>query len=225
MFPLGKCMDIKCLVFDCDGVILDSVPVKTNAFGRLAEPYGAEARDRFVMYHMRHGGVSRYRKFAWFFQEVLGREITPEESEQWGRDFVRFSLDEVRKCALIPGVLETLRKWHGRLKLYVCSGAPGGEVRDVLTERKLAGFFDGIFGSPPAKDKLLQQIVDKEAQALPEQAVMVGDASTDRYAAESVGALFYGVGPELRGGSFAWSEDLRPFNKWLESHLESGHRG
>ena len=37
-------MALKCLVFDCDGVILDSVPVKTRAFARLAEPYGEEAR-------------------------------------------------------------------------------------------------------------------------------------------------------------------------------------
>ena len=54
-------MALKCLVFDCDGVILDSVPVKTRAFARLAEPYGEEARDRFVMYHTVHGGVSRYQ--------------------------------------------------------------------------------------------------------------------------------------------------------------------
>ena len=45
-------MSLACIVFDCDGVILDSVPTKTRAFARLAEPYGAEARDRFVMYHM-----------------------------------------------------------------------------------------------------------------------------------------------------------------------------
>ena len=35
-------MKLECLVFDCDGVILDSVPVKTRAFGRLAEPFGPE---------------------------------------------------------------------------------------------------------------------------------------------------------------------------------------
>ena len=85
-------MSLACIVFDCDGVILDSVPTKTRAFARLAEPYGAEARDRFVMYHMTHGGVSRYRKFAWFFSEILGREITPQESEEWGKRFASYSL-------------------------------------------------------------------------------------------------------------------------------------
>ena len=42
-------MPITCLVFDCDGVILESVPTKTRAFGRIAEPYGHEARDRMLM--------------------------------------------------------------------------------------------------------------------------------------------------------------------------------
>ena len=31
-------MALKCLVFDCDGVILDSVPVKTRAFAVWPSP-------------------------------------------------------------------------------------------------------------------------------------------------------------------------------------------
>lgn len=108
-------MALKCLVFDCDGVILDSVPVKTRAFARLAEPYGEEARDRFVMYHTVHGGVSRYKKFEWFFREILDREITPAESEEWGRRFAEYALDEVRRCELIPGIARVLEHWQGKL--------------------------------------------------------------------------------------------------------------
>ena len=121
-------MALKCLVFDCDGVILDSVPVKTRAFARLAEPYGEEARDRFVMYHTVHGGVSRYKKFEWFFREILDREITPAESEEWGRRFAEYALDEVRRCELIPGIARVLEHWQGKLPLYVCSGAPHEEL-------------------------------------------------------------------------------------------------
>ena len=122
-------MSLACIVFDCDGVILDSVPTKTRAFARLAEPYGAEARDRFVMYHMTHGGVSRYRKFAWFFSEILGREITPQESEEWGKRFASYSLEEVKRCPLIPGVEKALTDWEGKLPMCVCSGSPTEELR------------------------------------------------------------------------------------------------
>ena len=154
-------MALKCLVFDCDGVILDSVPVKTRAFARLAEPYGEEARDRFVMYHTVHGGVSRYKKFEWFFREILDREITPVESEEWGRRFAEYALDEVRRCELIPGIARVLEHWQGKLPLYVCSGAPHEELNFILKERGLDSCFTGIYGSPPSKAKLLAMIVDK----------------------------------------------------------------
>lgn len=209
-------MPLQCLVFDCDGVILDSVPVKTRAFARLAEPFGQEARDRFVMYHTVHGGVSRYKKFEWFFREVLGREISQEESALWGRRFAEYALDEVRRCPLIPGVRDVLEGWHGRLPLYVCSGAPEEELRLVLHERRLEGYFIGIHGSPPAKAQLLAEIV-RNAGVEPENVLMVGDAVTDRDAAEQVGTLFYGVGQELKGGPFPWGEDLTGLNDWIRA--------
>ena len=41
-------MALSLIVFDCDGVILESVDAKTKAFAQVAEPLGAEARDRLV---------------------------------------------------------------------------------------------------------------------------------------------------------------------------------
>ena len=48
---------------------------------------------------------------------------------------------------------------------------------------------------------------------------MVGDASTDRNAAEEVGTLFYGTGPELRGGDFPWGPDLTGLDAWIAEHV------
>ncbi len=212
-------MPLKCLVFDCDGVILDSVPTKTKAFARLAEPYGEEARDRFVMFHKTHGGVSRYRKFAWFFQEVLGREITEEESQEWGHRFSEYSLDEIKKCPLIEGVEDVLTSWKGKLPMCVCSGTPTEELVQVLSLRRLDGFFDVILGSPPAKAEVLANIV-RDLKQDPADVLMVGDASTDRDAAEKNGTLFYGCGPELKNdGLFPWGETLTGLNAWIAAHV------
>ncbi|MDR2745243.1 MAG: HAD family hydrolase [Desulfovibrio sp.] len=212
-------MPVRCLVFDCDGVILDSVPVKTRAFARLAEPFGAQARDRLVMYHAVHGGVSRYKKFEWFFQEVLGRAITPEESAEWGRLFARYALDEVRSCRLIAGAQEVLNAWRGRLSLFVCSGAPQEELRVILRERRLENYFDGVHGSPPAKEQLLAKIVAGTGLP-PDSVLMVGDAVTDRDAAGHAGARFYGVGERLRGGDFPWGPDLTRLNGWISENTD-----
>ncbi|MDR3357983.1 MAG: HAD hydrolase-like protein [Desulfovibrio sp.] len=212
-------MPVQCLIFDCDGVILDSVPAKTRAFARLAEPYGTQAMDRLVVYHIAHGGVNRYKKFEWFFREVLGRAITPEESAEWGRLFVRYALDEVRSCRLIAGAQKVLDDWRGRLPLFVCSGAPQEELRVILRERRLENYFGGIYGSPPDKAQLLTKIVAETALP-PDSVLMVGDAVTDRDAAEYAGTRFYGVGVQIKSGDFPWSLDLTELNDWIAENID-----
>ena len=209
-------MALSCIVFDCDGIILESVPVKTRAFARIAEPFGAEAVDRLVMYHRMHGGVSRYLKFEWLYREVLGRDIAPAELAELGRRYVDIAFEEICRCDLVPGVEDVLKRWQGRTPMYVCSGAPHEELNVILKGRGLDHYFEGIYGSPPAKAELLRGIVGLVG-ADPASVVMVGDSVTDLDAAETVGTLFYGRGSDLRGGSFPWGEDLTGLNAWLES--------
>ena len=209
-------MPLSCIVFDCDGVILESGPVKTRAFARIAEPFGAEAVDRLLMHHKMHGGVSRYKKFEWLYREVLGRAITQEELADLGRRYAAIAFEEVCRCDLVPGAEAVLKRWRGRTPMYVCSGAPHEELHVILHGRGLDQYFTGIYGSPPAKAELLRSIISR-AGADPATAVMIGDSVTDRAAAELVGTLFYGRGDEFRGGDFPWGEDLTGLNAWLES--------
>jgi phosphoglycolate phosphatase-like HAD superfamily hydrolase len=63
--------DYDTLVFDCDGVILDSNRIKSAAFRTVTAPFGAEASARFLDYHHRHGGISRNEKFAHFLDAIV----------------------------------------------------------------------------------------------------------------------------------------------------------
>lgn len=209
-------MALSLLVFDCDGVILESVDAKTDAFAQVAEVYGEEARDRLTLFHRMHGGVSRREKFDWLFREVLGREITPDEMEQLCARFVTYALDNVLNAPLVPGILDVLDRWKGRVPMYVCSGTPQDELVTILERRNLAHYFTGISGTPPAKAELLKAIVRK-AGVDPADAVMVGDASTDRLAAEAAETRFYGRGREFDGSGYPWGEDLTGLNPWLEN--------
>jgi HAD superfamily hydrolase (TIGR01549 family) len=209
-------MAFSLLVFDCDGVILESVDVKTKAFKRIGDDFGPELSDRLVMYHQMHGGVSRFKKFAWLYQEALGRPTTPEEDEALNKRFTRYALDEVMRCPLVPGAQKVLDRWKGVVPMYVASGAPRDELEFILRERGLDGYFDGIRGYPPGKSALLQSIVQR-AGTDPSQTVMVGDASTDMLAAEAVGTLFYGRGKFFAGSGYPWHDDLTRLNEYLES--------
>ncbi|MBQ7457357.1 MAG: HAD family hydrolase [Desulfovibrio sp.] len=211
-------MALSLVVFDCDGVLLDSVPVKTRAFARLAQPYGDEAVSRFVAFHEAHGGVSRFQKFAWFFQNILNRPITEADSKAWGDRFQSICREELAACQCIPGAKEALTFLQGKIPLVVCSGAPAEEQKDILTLHGLAAFFDGIYGSPPPKAELLEQIVQSYAVS-PQETLMVGDATTDRDAARACHTLFYGVGHSIKSQEYPWSEDLVAFIPFVQGVL------
>ena len=196
---------IDVVVFDCDGVLLDSVPVKTRTFGKLFEDLGPEAVAHVIKYHLSHGGTSRYAKFEHYYQEFHGRSITPEESAALDKRFNELALDELVRTPFLPGVEDFLKAHRETWPLYVASGAPQYELEIVLSKVGLAGYFKGILGSPTPKAQLLADIVAAEGVA-PGRVLMIGDANTDLAAARAVGTRFVGIGefPE----PVAWLPDL-----------------
>ena len=63
--------DYATMVFDCDGVVLDSNRIKTEAFRTAARPYGKAAADALAAHHVANGGISRYAKFAHFIDHIV----------------------------------------------------------------------------------------------------------------------------------------------------------
>ncbi len=210
-------MSITHLVLDCDGVILESIDIKIEAMRRIAAPYGQEAADRLALYHAMHEGVSRYIKFAWFFEEILGKKATQDDLEAWNERFIEIAHDALKTSALVPGIEDVLNTWYGVMPIYVCSGAPQADLPHILEARGIAHYFTKIYGSPPAKTELLAHIV-QEAKADPADVLMVGDAPLDLYAAEAVGTQFYGRGTYFATGKYPYGEDLRGLNTWIQEH-------
>jgi beta-phosphoglucomutase-like phosphatase (HAD superfamily) len=62
--------------FDFDGVLADSVEVKTKAFARLFEPFGPEVMARVVDHHRRYSGVTRVDKFRHYYREFLQQPLS-----------------------------------------------------------------------------------------------------------------------------------------------------
>lgn len=206
---------LEAIVFDCDGIILESAELKSEAFFRLGALFGPIIQKRFYEYHLRNSGVSRYTKFAWLYRTQLGRDITLEESRALGNLFTNYCTEAVRNAPLVPGFMETLDWLNGRLPLFVASGTPHEELNAILHERGLSGNFKCVLGSPPEKSELLSQIL-KNNKLEPSLVLMVGDGETDFKAAMENGVTFYGRGALFAARRVPWSADLHGLRTYLE---------
>ena len=207
-------MHFPLVVFDCDGVILESVNAKTEAFYRVGLNWGPEVAAKFKDYHLGHLGISRFVKFEWLFQEVLHEKLTPAMSEKLGQQFADICLEEVAAAPLVPGCLDCLNYLDGKSTLYIASGMPDEELKTILKARGLNKYFTAALGSPPGKAELLENIIFEEG-VLPERTLMVGDANTDLNAAKTVGCAFFGRGAQFKDSGWPWHEDLTGLLEYL----------
>lgn len=176
------------LVFDCDGVILDSNRVKRDAFYYAALPYGEGPARALVDYHVRNGGISRYVKFEKFLCEMLGCQVTEPAMQELLERFECSSRQGLLECFVAPGLAE-LKSTYSEQRWMVVSGASQAELNDVFGSRGIDRWFDaGIFGSPDSKDEILAREIASGNLQLP--ALFLGDSRYDHVAASRAGLDF-----------------------------------
>jgi len=186
--------DYQALFFDFDGVLVDSVEVKTTAFARMFEPYGADIVAQVVDYHRRHGGMTRVDKFRYYYAELLKQPLSEARLAQLCDDFAKLVVDEVVAAPEITGAEEFLQVCLGRVSCLVISAAPAGELDEIINRRGLAGFFHEVHGAPGKKAEHLASILHRTGWA-PSKCLFFGDAASDYNAARACDVPFLGVVP------------------------------
>jgi phosphoglycolate phosphatase-like HAD superfamily hydrolase len=189
--------DWQALFFDFDGVLVDSVEVKTRAFGQLFQPFGQEVMEQVVDHHRRHSGVTRVDKFRHYYREFLQQPLAEAELADLCRRFARLVVDEVVAAPEIPGAEAFLRAVAGQLPCFVVSAAPENEVREIVQRRGWTRYFREVRGAPRRKGENLEILVGKYSLN-PRHCWFFGDAESDYRAAQGCGVHFLGVvpGPE-----------------------------
>lgn len=196
-----KITDYQTLVFDCDGVVLNSNKVKTDGFYKAALPYGEEAASALIAYHVANGGISRYKKFEWFLHNVVVNKVGPKFEE-----LLDSYASEVRQglfnCEIADGLFD-LREKTSHANWLIVSGGQQVELRDVFAARGLAELFNGgIFGSPDSKDEILAR--ELGLGNIKKPALFLGDSKYDHVAssAASLDFIFLSYWTEFEG----WQE-------------------
>ena len=190
MMPIKSSKQTKVIILDFDGVIVESVGIKDRAFYELYQGY-PDHIDAIMSYHLAHNATIRFIKFKYISENILGRTYTPEDERLLSNRFSDLIFKEIVACPYVPGALEFLESFHGKLPMYLVSISPQAELMRILENRNLTRYFFEVFSSDWKKIDAIKHILHKE-NIENTQAVFIGDTYEDYQAALATEVAFVG---------------------------------
>jgi phosphoglycolate phosphatase-like HAD superfamily hydrolase len=179
---------IKAIIFDFDGVLVESAHIKTEAFRKLYSRWPDKA-DEGVAFHLKNMGISRYIKFRYFYENIISERYTEEIGLKLGSEFSDIVLDKIKMAPFVKGVETFLDNFHSIYSFYIASGTPDEELCEIASYKGINKYFDGIFGSSLTKAEIISNILGVNS-LMNNLVVFVGDAVSDKNAAEDTGVHF-----------------------------------
>lgn len=131
-------LEYSTIVFDCDGVVLDSNRIKTEAFRIAALPWGTDAAEALVVHHVANGGISRHRKFAYFLDIILPQHspsaipgVDGPGLDELLASYAQAVRGGLMTCPIAEGI-EDLRAQTPDATWCIVSGGDQAELREDL---------------------------------------------------------------------------------------------
>jgi beta-phosphoglucomutase len=217
--------EIRSLIFDMDGVIVDSNPLHRAAWTEYSGRYGVETTEAMQtrMYGRRNDEIVR---------DFLGDHLTDAEVFEHGaakerlyRELMGPRLAE----SLVPGVRDFIAR-HANLPVALATNAEPGNVNFVLDSAGLRHFFTAIVdGHQVSRPKPHPEIYLRAADLLgipPEFCVVFEDSTAGVQAALAAGMRVVGISTtheELSGVSLQVDDFRDPaLESWLLTRLPRG---
>jgi phosphoglycolate phosphatase-like HAD superfamily hydrolase len=175
---------IKVIFWDFDGVILNSNEVRDKGFETVLRDFPKDEVDQLLSFHRKNGGLSRYVKFRYFFEEIKGEEISEEEINDWAAKFSVIMLNSLKnKSLLIRETNNFIQKNYRNYQTHIVSGSDQTELRELCKSLEIDHFFKSIHGSPTPKNDLVKMLIDKHNYN-PTNGILIGDSINDFEAAK-----------------------------------------
>lgn len=183
-------------VFDFDGTLVDSNPIKWAGFEAAFADMPAQ-REEILTYCRANHDVIRADKFRHVYEVILKQPYGAELEARLQRRFESATTARIVEAPEIRGAGEFLRRARRSRPLALLSTTPHETLLQIVRGRGWLEWFGDIRGGPVRKSEWLTELSARVGQA-PSDVLVLGDTREDAQAAAEAGCRFLAVGPELQ---------------------------
>ena len=173
------------IIFDFDGVIVNSHKIKTRAFFETFKSYGKKIAYDAQKFHEKNIGKSRYYKFKFIIKKFLKKKIKKSEIKILDQKFDNFTKKKINNLKPSKYLLNFFQKKKNVYNFYISTGTPQKKINEILEKKKLKKYFKKIYGGPKSKTSHIKEIKKNHLKTL-----FIGDSYEDFLASNKTKIFF-----------------------------------
>ena len=182
---------IQGILFDFDGVIMDSMELKLDSYCHALERFMFSREDIKALQNL-YTGLSRHKVLVLIYEKLSGKSITGSIRTEL---YDRFADHDERSRSLmspVPGTMPFLEAVHSRFYTAIVTGTPDDVIERTVAFHKLGSYFDAVCGSPRSKQEIVEELIAGQ-NINRDKFILIGDGKTDQDAAEACDIRFVGL--------------------------------
>jgi len=180
---------VKNIIFDFDGVILESNDIKAYGFYELFKDFGKDNALRAVEHFKLNAGLSRYDIIKFFFTQVCVEKIDIDRLKLYANRYSSLVKDRVVESDFVDGFMDFVG--NNEYNCFIASSTDENDLKYICNKIGISDYFKAILGSPAKKAKNIKKIIS-EFSLSREETIYVGDSRNDYEATIQAGLVFIG---------------------------------
>lgn len=182
----------KILVFDFDGVIVNSNSIKTKSFIKLYSN-NKNSIKKIINFHEKKTALNRFKKIEYINKNIIKKDFSRDKINEYIMNFNNISETFLKNVKYLPGLLNFLKNNKKGNIFLINSAAPKKELVKFIRNKIIKNYFKGIYGSPQTKLQNFKEIFEKYNKYNVSHFLYFGDSASDYLIAKKYNIDFIGL--------------------------------